>query len=203
MNDTPATVYLVDDDESVLSALSRLLTGYGYRCERYSSAEDFLSKHNPAAPGCVVLDVELPGLNGFALYDRLREMPPCRPAIFLTGRGTIAGSVNAMKSGAIDFLTKPVEADDLVNAVKAACQRDIDARNAFARKKSVEERLASLTARELEVMTHVVTGRMNKQIAADLGIVEKTVKVHRCRMMTKMEVRTVADLVRIITLHES
>ncbi|NRG19123.1 response regulator transcription factor [Rhizobiales bacterium] len=203
MSDKPATVYLIDDDESILTALSRLLAGYGYRCKRYSSAEEFLNAHDPDAPGCAVLDLELPGLDGFALHERLLEMRPGRPAIFLTGRGTIAGGISAMKSGAVDFLTKPVEADQFVIAVEAACRRDIDARREYARKKSVDDLLASLTAREREVLSHVVAGRMNKQIAADLGIVEKTVKVHRCRMMAKMRVRTVADLVRIITRHGS
>lgn len=197
------TVYLVDDDESILAALSRLLAGYGYTCESYSNAEDFLESHDLETPGCAVLDLELPGLHGFALHERLLETPPGRPVIFLTGRGTISGGVAAMKSGAVDFLTKPVEAHDFLSAVDAACRRDLDARRDILKRKSVEERLARLTAREHEVLVQVVAGQMNKQIAADLGIVEKTVKVHRCRMMAKMGVRTVADLVRIVTLHQA
>lgn len=195
------TVYLVDDDERVLKALGRLVSAAGYHFESYASAEEFLDHHDPNAHGCAVLDLRLEGMDGLAIQERLSSGPMVRPIIFLTGQGDVPSSVKAMKSGAVDFLTKPVDAPALLSAIAVALKHDLSARGQGERRKSVETRLASLTPREREVLAHVVAGRLNKQIAGDLGIAEKTIKVHRGRVMQKMGVRTLADLVRIVTLH--
>ncbi|WP_157018877.1 response regulator transcription factor [Mesorhizobium xinjiangense] len=200
--DTP-TVYLVDDDAGVLIALSRLLGSVGYCVQPCISAEEFLECHDPDVPGCAVLDLHLPGMDGFGLQDNLAGATSDRPIIFLTGHGDIPASVKAIKAGAIDFLTKPVEAPALLAAISAALVRDLQVRSDANQRQSVECRLASLTAREREVLSHVVAGRLNKQIAAELGIAEKTIKVHRGRMMEKMDVQTVAELVRLVTLYET
>jgi FixJ family two-component response regulator len=192
-----ATVFLVDDDPSVLGGLSRLLRASGYPVRCFASPEAFLEQHDENIPGCAVLDLAMSGLNGLELQRALKARGYDRPIVFLTGRGDIAASVQAMKAGAVDFLTKPVEAEQLVAAVGAAIEKDRQARAARAAVESIEQRLASLTPREREVLRHVVAGRLNKQIAADLGTAEKTIKVHRARLMAKMGVKSVAQLVRM------
>ena len=191
------TVHLVDDDVHVLTALKRLLCSVGHTVQQHFSAEDFLDRHDPDAPGCAILDVGLPGMDGFAVQRALGTASSERPIIFLTGCGDIPSSVRAMKAGAVDFLTKPIEAPALLAAVSLALKKDAENRQAGELRKCVVQRLQSLTPREREVFTCVVAGRLNKQIAAELGTVEKTIKVHRGRMMEKMCVRTVADLVRL------
>jgi FixJ family two-component response regulator len=191
------TVFLVDDDAAVLKALSRLLRAKGYNVRPYSSPQDFLSSHDGMVPGCAVLDVAMPGLDGLALQRALTGQGSQRPVIFITGKGDIPTSVRAMKAGAIDFLTKPVSDKDLVAAIVRAEGLDAKARQARAELAEIEGKIATLTPREREVLAHVVAGRLNKQIAGDLGTVEKTIKVHRSRMMDKLGVRTVADLVRL------
>jgi len=203
MTNIPARVFLVDDDERVLIALKRLLTSEGYSVACYSSGEEFLRCNDPEVPGCAIIDLGLPGIDGFGIQDRLSSGLADRPVIFLTGRGDIPASVKAIKAGAIDFLAKPPDASALLAAVAQALQRDSEARHERQRRKIVEQRLSSLTPREREVLTWVVAGRLNKQIAAELGIVEKTIKVHRGRMMEKMGVRTVADLVRLVARHQA
>jgi FixJ family two-component response regulator len=203
MTNIPPTVHLVDDDERVLVALKRLLTSEGYSVACYLSGEEFLRCHDPKVPGCAIIDLGLPGIDGFGIQDRLSSGLADRPVIFLTGRGDIPASVKAMKAGAVDFLAKPPDASGLLAAVAQALQRDSEARHERERRKIVEQRLSSLTPREREVLTWVVAGRLNKQIAAELGIVEKTIKVHRGRMMGKMGVRTVADLVRLVARHQA
>lgn len=196
-NAAAPTVYLIDDDETILKALKRLLGTFGHHVEAHSSAEEFLELHDPEAPGCAIIDLELPGMDGLAVQQHLAAEHVERPVIFLTGQGDIAATVRAMKAGAVDFLTKPVNAACLLAAVSTALERDALARQVGEQRRMVEQRMASLTAREREVLSCVVAGRLNKQIAAELGTVEKTVKVHRGRMMEKMGVRTVADLVRL------
>jgi FixJ family two-component response regulator len=191
------TVFLVDDDAGVLKALRRLLRVKGYDARSYASPRDFLTHHDPTVPGCAVLDVAMPGLDGLALQQALIAEGAPRPIIFLTGKGDIPTSVRAMKAGAIDFLTKPVSDHSLLDAIARAEEQDGRSRHAQAELDAIEARLTSLTPREREVLTHVVAGRLNKQIAADLGTVEKTIKVHRGRMMEKLGVRTIADLVRM------
>jgi FixJ family two-component response regulator len=196
--DVAPSVYLVDDDESVRVSLARLLSAEGYGVSTHPSAEDFLGCHDPGAPGCAIVDLGLPGMDGLEVQQSLRSAGVARPLVFLTGRGDIASSVQAMKAGAIDFLTKPVDPDVLLRAVADAIERDREERREGAQRQSVEHRMASLTPREREVLRQVVAGRLNKQIAGDLGTVEKTVKVHRGRMMKKMGVRAVAELVRLV-----
>ncbi len=191
------TVFLVDDDTGVLKALSRLLRAQGYDVQSYSSPQAFLASHDPNIPGCAVVDVSMPDLNGLELQQVLTTHGAQRPLVFITGKGDIPTSVRAMKAGAVDFLTKPVSDSDLLNAIERAKEQDAKARLLQAEFDSIQAKLARLTAREREVLAHVVAGRLNKQIAGDLGTVEKTIKVHRSRMMEKLGVRTVADLVRL------
>ena len=190
-------VFLIDDDRGVLKALSRLLQAAGYTTKAFSSPKAFLDEHDPNVPGCAVLDLAMPGLNGLELQQKLARQTIDRPVIFLTGHGSIPISVSAMKAGAVDFLLKPVKSDDLLHAVRRAADQDKSARRADTERKTIHALLEKLTPREHEVLTHVIAGRLNKQIAADLGTVEKTIKVHRSRMMAKMGVRTVAELVRL------
>jgi FixJ family two-component response regulator len=192
------TVYLVDDDAGVRKALARLLRGRGYDVQSYSSPQEFLRQQDPAAAGCAVLDVAMPGLDGLALQQALTAGGSHRPVIFITGKGDVPTSVRAMKAGALDFLTKPVKEKDLLEAIQRAQTRDAELRQLRSELDSIRAKINTLTPREREVLTHVVAGRLNKQIAGDLGTVEKTIKVHRSRMMEKLGLRSVADLVRLV-----
>jgi FixJ family two-component response regulator len=191
------TAFLVDDDPGVLKALSRIVRTAGYDSVCYSSPQDFLRERDPSTPGCIILDLTMPELDGLELQHHLAQAGDDLPIIFLSGRADIPASVSAMKAGAIDFLVKPVNREKLLTAIEQARERDGKARQARCEWQSIEEKLARLTRREREVLDHVVKGQLNKQIAADLGTVEKTIKVHRGRMMAKLEVRNVADLVRL------
>jgi FixJ family two-component response regulator len=188
------TIFLVDDDPAVRKALSRALREEGWQVEAFESAEAFLTRPDGAAGGCLVLDVAMPGLDGLELQRRLGEAGPTLPIVFLTGHGDIPTSVRAIKAGAGDFLTKPVSVTALLDAVRAAIAADASASEARAEVAALERRLATLTVREREVLTAVVKGRLNKQIAADLGVVEQTVKFHRARIMERMHAHTVAEL---------
>lgn len=196
MSEQAPTVFLVDDDGPVLRALARLLGAAGYAVRAYQSPQAFLADHDGAVPGCAILDLSLPEIDGLAIQAALSTGPVFRPVIFLTGTGDIPTSVRAMKAGAVDFLTKPVDRVALFAAVEQAVAADRDARQAQAGVAQMRVRAATLTPREREVLEHVVAGRLNKQIAHALGTSLKTVKVHRGRMMAKMGVQTVADLVR-------
>jgi FixJ family two-component response regulator len=197
MTDKLFTVFLVDDDAGVLKALSRLLKARGYEILSFTSPQAFLADHDASVPGCAVLDVSMPDLDGLSLQRALSAGGSQRPVIFLTGNGDIPTSVRAMRAGAIDFLTKPVNDSDLLAAISHAEKTDTEIRSTSAVLYSINARFAMLTPREREVMTHVIAGRLNKQIAGDLGTVEKTVKVHRGRVMNKLGVRSVAELVRL------
>jgi FixJ family two-component response regulator len=197
MTDGAFTVFLVDDDCGVLKALARLVKTRGYEVLSFTSPHAFLSDHDPSVPGCAVLDLSMPDLDGLALQQALTAKGSQRPVIFLTGKGDIPSSVRAMRAGAIDFLTKPVNDADLLAAIGRAERKDSEIRSVNASLNLIYARLALLTPREREVMTHVISGRLNKQIAGDLGTVEKTVKVHRGRVMAKLGVRSIADLVRL------
>lgn len=197
MGDLAFTVFVVDDDPGVLSGLTRLLAAARYTARTFTSARDFLSAHDPDVAGCAILDVAMPELDGLELQRALGTAGIERPIIFLTGRGDIPMTVRAMQAGAIDFLTKPVSAEALLAAVARAHARDSESRRARSEVASIKSGLEKLTPREREVFTHVVAGLLNKQIASELGTVEKTVKVHRGRMMRKLGVRTVQDLVRL------
>lgn len=192
------TVFLVDDDASLRVALKRLLGARGYCCLTFDSAEAFLSRHTPAMPGCVLLDVNMPGLDGLALQRKLLELGRTLPIVFLTGHGDIPMTVRALKAGAVDFLTKPVSAATLFPAVDAALALDARVRLAAADGHLLQQRVASLTPREREVLQGLAAGRLNKQIAAELGIVEQTVKFHRSRIMERMQARTVAELMYLV-----
>ena len=190
------TAFLVDDDPGVLKALSRIVRTAGYETVSYSSPRDFLREHNPSTPGCAILDLTMPELDGLELQEQLAQAGTERPIIFLSGHADVPASVRAMKAGAVDFLTKPVDRDKLLSAIAQAKDRDSKAREARSERRLIEAKLATLTQREREVLGHVVNGRLNKQIAAELGTVEKTIKVHRGRVMEKMQVQSLADLVR-------
>ncbi len=197
MTEPPPIIYVVDDDPDVLKAIERLLESVGYHVAAFPSPQQFLEHHDRNAAGCLVLDLELPGLSGLELQGILERRASYLPIIFLTGRGDIAASVKAMKQGASDFLTKPVDGALLIATIREALARDQTLRPARAERESIEKRLATLTERERQVLEHIVAGRLNKQIAADLGTVEKTIKYHRANLMRKMGVRVVADLVKL------
>ena len=197
MNHAGPTVFVVDDDPAVLKSLSRLLRSARLDVATFSSPREFLERHDPSALGCLVLDVAMPGLNGLELQEALTAKGSELPIIFLTGHGDIPMSVQAMKRGALDFLTKPVNDEDLLKAVHVAIEKDRLQRQTRAEVTEIQQRLATLTPREREVMEHVISGQLNKQTAADLGTVEKTIKVHRARVMEKMKVQSVAELVRL------
>lgn len=196
MSDPTFRVHLIDDDARILTALCRVLSVAGYEVRTFIDAETFLDEHDPGIPGCAVVDLGLPGKNGFDIQQALEDCG--RPVVFLTGRGDVPASVKAMKAGALDFLQKPVDAQVLLSAVEQARKVDNARRQSLEVRRDFEERMARLTMRERQVMDQVVLGRLNKQIAGDLGIVEKTIKVHRGRMMEKMGVRTVAELVSTV-----
>jgi FixJ family two-component response regulator len=191
------TVFIVDDDQGVLDALSALVQEAGYETKAYTSPQAFLDEHDPSMPGCVVLDLSMPRMNGLEFQRELVTRGIERPIIFLSGRGTIPASVEAMKAGAVDFLPKPCKGDELLNAIKIAGQRDGVRLQRAAERKAASKLIDKLTPREKEVMELVVQGHLNKTIAAQIGTVEKTVKVHRGRVMQKMGVRSVAELVRL------
>jgi FixJ family two-component response regulator len=196
MNDVVPTVFMVEDTRDVRVALSRMLSAAGYEVRSFESAEHYLSDQAAGAPGCLLLDVCLPGLSGTELQHQLIDSKCVRPIVFMTGLGDIQTSVRAMKEGAIDFLTKPIDKERLFAAIDQAFRRDRAERGELAARRAIEKLLESLTARERQVLERVISGRLNKQIAADLAIGEKTVKVHRGRVMSKMAVRSVAELVR-------
>ncbi|MGZ8143921.1 MAG: response regulator transcription factor [Methylosarcina sp.] len=197
MTTSVSTVFIVDDDTAVLKALTRLLRSVGLNVATFASPQKFLEQFETGLQGCLVLDVSMPTLNGLELQRGLAAKGNMLPVIFLTGNGDIPMSVQAMKQGAVDFLTKPVHEQDLITAIHAAFKKDFMNRRSHADLAEIRERLVTFTPREREVLKHVVSGRLNKQIAANLGTVEKTVKVHRAHLMTKLKVRSLADLVRM------
>ena len=190
-------VFVVDDELSVRKSLSRLLKAAGFHVETFASASDFLQHGIEQSVSCLVLDMQMPELNGLELQEALAETDRCLPIIFITGHGDIPTSVRAMKAGATDFLAKPFHEKDLLDAIERAHQRSRQALQEKAEADEVRLLLATLTSREHEVLLQVLTGQLNKQIAATLGASEKTIKVHRGRVMHKMQVQSVADLVRL------
>jgi FixJ family two-component response regulator len=197
MNTGDSTVFVVDDDASVLKAVSRLLRAGGYHVEAFSSPRRFLDQHDQTRPGCLVLDLAMPGMNGLELQQMLAAAGETLPIIFLSGRAEIPDSVKAMKQGATDFLTKPVERNVLFKAIGPALAKSRVARQASEEIAEIRQRISTLTPREYEVFEHVISGQLNKQIADDIGAAEKTIKVHRARVMDKMKVQSVAELVRL------
>jgi FixJ family two-component response regulator len=190
------TVFLLDDEPGMVKALTRLLKTEGFVVRGFSSAKAFLESYRAEEPACLVLDVAMPELDGLTLQQRLAEAGKPLPIVFLTGHGDIPMSVQAMKTGAIDFLVKPVKDADLLRAVRSALQHAIAQREETSKAARLRAAYVTLTSRECEVFRHVVAGKLNKQIAADLSIGEHTVKIHRARVMEKMAVESLADLVR-------
>jgi FixJ family two-component response regulator len=190
-------VYVVDDDFSVREAIKSLIRSVGLRVETFGTAQEFLKSARPDAPGCVVLDVRLPGLSGLDLQRELAANGINLPVIFITGHGDIPMSVRAMKAGALEFLTKPFRDQDLLDAILQALERDLSARQQRSETAELRERFDSLTAREREVMGLVVSGLLNKQIAGELGTSEVTIKIHRSQVMKKMGAGSLAELVRM------
>ena len=190
------TVFLVDDDPSARRGLTRLVRAAGMTAEPFASAGDFLASGRWGGPGCIVLDVQMPEMTGPELQEELSKAEYCMPIIFLSAHGDVPTTAQAMKKGAVDFLTKPVDADDLLAAIRASLAKDAESHARRAEASLMEEDLRGLTPREHEVMTYVIAGMPNKNIATALGISEDTVKIHRRRVMQKLELRSVAELVR-------
>jgi FixJ family two-component response regulator len=197
MTETEATVFVVDDDPEVRISTARLLQSADLRVETFGSAQEFLNSHPRDAPACLVLDVRMPGLSGLDLQRALTEADIHIPIVFITGHGDTPMSVQAMKAGAVEFLTKPFRDQDLLDAIGQAIERDRAERRQRAEVVALRERYARLTPRERDVMAQVVTGLLNKQIAAAFGTSEQTVKVHRYHVMHKMQAKSLADLIRM------
>jgi FixJ family two-component response regulator len=195
--DANATVFVVDDDAATRDSLNDLIRSVGLRVELYASAQDFLRSERPDVPGCLVLDVRMPGLSGLDLQRRLTEAGVSMPIIFISGHGDVPMTVRALKAGALEFLTKPFRDQDLLDAIQQALDRDCQARDERATTEAVHRRFASLTPREREVMAKVVAGLLNKEIAAELRTSETTVKTHRRQVMEKMGANSLPELVRM------
>jgi FixJ family two-component response regulator len=197
MTETDAMVFVIDDDAPMRESLKNLIRSVGLRAELFASAQEFLRSKRPDVPSCLVLDVRLPGLSGLDLQRRTSEAGLEIPIIFITGHGDIPMTVRAMKAGAVEFLTKPFRDQDLLDAIQQALERDRKARDQRAEIEELRSRFASLTAREREVMARVVAGLLNKQIGAELGTSETTVKIHRHQVMEKMGAMSLPELVRM------
>jgi FixJ family two-component response regulator len=196
-NGAEPVVFLVDDDDAARGSMKRGLTAAGFPVRAYKNAPAFLAAHDPDAPGCLVAEATMPGFSGFELQSLLSTRGCARPVIFVAVNASIPMSVQAMRAGALTFLPKPVRLAELAAAVREGFERDRRCREDAARRSQIETRLKSLTSREREVLALIVVGKLNKQIAAELGAAEKTIKVHRGRVMAKLQVRSVAELVML------
>jgi FixJ family two-component response regulator len=191
------TVFIVDDDSSVRKGLTRLIRVAGFNVESFESAREFLDSEHLERPGCIILDVQMPEMTGPELQEELVKTQNCLPIIFLSAHGDVPITAQAMKNGAVDFLTKPVDGADLIKAIHISLEKNRIIRVKNKERIVINEKLNTLTPREYEVMTYVITGMLNKQIAGDLNISEETVKIHRGRVMHKLEIVSAAELVRI------
>jgi len=194
---TRGNVFLVDDDDALRRATSRLLDACGFSVRGYASAEEFLAVFDPKRSGCLLLDLRMPGVSGLELQTLLQQRASSLPVVFLTGHGDVSASVRAMKRGAVDFLEKPVCDEELTAALDRAIARDVATRRDEVDQSGLVQRHASLTVREREVLVEIVAGKLNKQVAFALGIAERTVKLHRSRVLEKMGAKSLADLVRM------
>jgi len=192
-----STVYIVDDDQAIRHAMELLMRSVGLDYEIFHSGDDFLSSHSNDRAGCLVLDIRMPGLGGLELQDKLNELGSALPIIFITGHGDVPMAVEAMQKGAIDFIQKPFRDQELLDRITDALKTDQERRSEREEKAAVQGRVEKLTNREREVMDLVVTGKPNKVIAYELGVSQRTVEIHRARVMEKMEARSLADLVRM------
>ena len=202
MPETHPIVFLLDDEQAVVVALARMLQVSGFEVRAWTSAAAFLEEHTADTPGCLVTDLRMPGMSGLELQRALLDRGIDRAIVFVTGQGDIPTTVRAMKAGAVSFLSKPVQRAELVAAVREAIQKDATARAQWCAQEDLGRRLASLTPRERQVLDLVASGMLNKQIAAELGAAEKTIKVHRGRIMEKMQVRTAVALVGLLSRAE-
>src|SRR3954454_8029734 len=190
-------LHIVDDDQPTRTAMARLLAAQGHVVRTYASAADLLAKIQPGEPGCIVLDLQMPGVSGLQLQAQIAESEDPLPIVFLTGQGEIPDSVRAIRNGAVDFLTKPAEPALLLAAIERALAQDVVNRDARAHHRGLRERYARLTHREREVMAHLISGQLNKQVAADLHIAEGTIKMHRAQILQKLGIDSMAELTRI------
>jgi len=197
MTDTDPIVFIVDDDDSVRKALTRLIKSVDLNVETFASADDFLKRESHNGPACLVLDIRMPGLSGLDLQDELVAAGLTLPIIFISAHGSIPLSVRAMKAGAVDFIEKPFEDQSLLDAINQSLKKDRQAKLEQAELREIQRRVDSLTPRELQVFALVVSGKLNKQIAFELGTTERTIKAHRARVMKKMQAKSLADLIRL------
>ena len=193
----PATVFVVDDDEAVRSSLRLLLKSRGIPAVTHGSAAEFLANYDPEQPGCIILDVRMPGMSGLELQDELNRRGAIIPVIFITGHGDVPMAVEAMQHGAVDFLQKPFSDQDLTDRIQRALATDLRNRELLGEKERIRARLAALTRREMQVLRLVTLGKSNKVIAGDLGVSQRTVEIHRAHLMEKMEASSLAHLVRL------
>jgi two-component system response regulator FixJ len=198
MKDRPPVVYIVDDDEAVRGSLRLLLKSVGLTPNALGSAREFLAKYDPLQPGCLVLDVRMPEMSGLELQEQLNLQGAVIPVIFITGHGDVPMAVEAMQAGAFDFLQKPFRDQDLIDRIQRAMEKDRSNRTALTERNTIRERLESLTPREREVLTMVTSGKANKVMASDLGVSQRTVEIHRARVMEKMGATSLAQLVRMV-----
>ncbi len=198
MDKESAVVYVVDDDEAVRDSLKLLLESVDLSCQTFASATDFLDEHNPDQHSCLVADIRMPGMSGLDLQEELNRRSSTIPILFITGHGDVPMAVDAMKSGALDFIQKPFRDQDLLDRIHQALESDEEAREDNRELSETRNRIARLTARETEVMHRVVQGQANKVIALDLGVSQRTVEIHRARVMQKMGARSLAELVRMV-----
>jgi FixJ family two-component response regulator len=203
MASSEATVFIVDDDEAVRDSLGLLLRSVGYRARCYGSAKDFLKAFDPRDYGCLVLDIRMPGMTGLELQKHLAEIGCNIPIVFITGHGDIPMAVEAVRQGAVDFLQKPFQDQELVDRIDDAMKQAAEQREGELERLEILDRIESLTAREKQVMGEVVLGKANKVIAGDLGVSQRTVEIHRARVMEKMQANSLAHLVRMVMVAES
>jgi FixJ family two-component response regulator len=198
MKDRPATVFIVDDDNGVRGSIRLLLKSVGLQTTPFASAQEFLAAYTPAQPGCLILDIRMPGMSGLELQQELNRRGAVIPVIFISGHGDIPMAVEAMQQGAFDFLPKPFRDQDLIDRVQRALQRDTEYRRGLRENHEIKERLAQLTPREREVLGLLTQGKQNKAMAADLNLSQRTVEIHRAHIMEKMGARSIAQLVRMV-----
>jgi len=192
------TVFIVDDDEGVRESLGFLMKSVGLNCSAFASAQQFLDAYDLDIPGCLVLDIRMPGMSGLELQGKLKERQAILPIIFITGHGDVPMAVEAMQNGAVDFIQKPFRDQELLDRINEAMEQDSKNRHGLLQKHDIAARMETLTQREHEVMGLVAAGRANKVIAGDLGVSQRTVEIHRARVMEKMQARSLADLVRMV-----